>query len=82
MSSAFVTGAYGLLGSWLCRALLDRGVRVAVLQRDEAAALHLETAERGALRNADQLAFERVAPVVIRALDEVTAVAFLSVEQA
>jgi CDP-glucose 4,6-dehydratase len=35
--SAFVTGAYGLLGSWLCRALLDRGVRVAVLQRDEAA---------------------------------------------
>jgi len=35
--SAFVTGGYGLLGSWLCRALLDRGVRVAVLQRDEAA---------------------------------------------
>jgi CDP-glucose 4,6-dehydratase len=34
--SAFVTGAYGLLGSWLCRALLDRGVRVAVLQRDAA----------------------------------------------
>jgi CDP-glucose 4,6-dehydratase len=36
--SALVTGAYGLLGSWLCRALLDRGVRVAVLQRDEAPA--------------------------------------------
>jgi CDP-glucose 4,6-dehydratase len=36
MRSAFVTGAYGLLGSWLCRALLDRGVRVAVLQRDAA----------------------------------------------
>jgi len=35
--SAFVTGGYGLLGSWLCRALLERGVRVAVLQRDEAA---------------------------------------------
>ena len=37
MRSAFVTGGYGLLGSWLCRALLERGVRVAVLQRDEAA---------------------------------------------
>jgi CDP-glucose 4,6-dehydratase len=36
--SAFVTGAYGLLGSWLCRALLDRGACVAVLQRDEPAA--------------------------------------------
>jgi CDP-glucose 4,6-dehydratase len=36
--SAFVTGAYGLLGSWLCRALLDRGVRVAVLKRDDPAA--------------------------------------------
>jgi CDP-glucose 4,6-dehydratase len=37
VNSAFVTGAYGLLGSWLCRALLDRGARVAVLQRDVAA---------------------------------------------
>jgi CDP-glucose 4,6-dehydratase len=36
--SAFVTGAYGLLGSWLCRALLHGGARVAVLQRDVAAA--------------------------------------------
>jgi len=34
--STFVTGAYGLLGSWLCRALLDRGDRVTVLRRDEA----------------------------------------------
>ena len=53
-----------------------------LLQRDESAALHVETAERSALRNADQLAFERVAPMVIRTLDEVTAVALLSVEQA
>ncbi|HXE44139.1 MAG TPA: NAD-dependent epimerase/dehydratase family protein [Conexibacter sp.] len=32
--SVFVTGAYGLLGSWLVRALLARGDRVTVLQRD------------------------------------------------
>ena len=34
--SIFVTGAYGLLGSWLVRALLARGDRVVVLQRDRA----------------------------------------------
>jgi CDP-glucose 4,6-dehydratase len=34
--STFVTGAYGLLGSWLVRALLARGDRVTVLQRDRA----------------------------------------------
>ena len=64
--SAFVTGAYGLLGSWLCRALLDRGVRVAVLQRDEAAvtALALDGTEarctvvRGDVRDLELL--ERV----------------------
>jgi len=33
--NAFVTGAYGLLGGWLCKALLDAGVRVVVLKRDE-----------------------------------------------
>jgi len=32
--SVFVTGAYGLLGSWLVRALLERGDRVVALQRD------------------------------------------------
>jgi CDP-glucose 4,6-dehydratase len=32
--SVFVTGAYGLLGSWLVRALVQRGDRVVVLQRD------------------------------------------------
>ena len=31
---AFVTGATGLVGSWLTRALLDRGVQVTVLVRD------------------------------------------------
>jgi CDP-glucose 4,6-dehydratase len=47
VKSAFVTGAYGLLGSWLCRALLDGGARVAVLQRDVAAvsALALDATE-------------------------------------
>jgi CDP-glucose 4,6-dehydratase len=32
---AFVTGAYGLLGAWLVRALLDEGAAVTVLKRDE-----------------------------------------------
>jgi CDP-glucose 4,6-dehydratase len=42
-----VTGAHGLLGSWLVKGLLDRGVRVAVLRRDEPArsALALEGTE-------------------------------------
>lgn len=35
-SSVFVTGAYGLLGAWLTRTLVDRGDRVVVLQRDRA----------------------------------------------
>jgi CDP-glucose 4,6-dehydratase len=35
MSSVFVTGAYGMLGSWLVRALLERGDRVTVLRRDD-----------------------------------------------
>ncbi|MDQ6914375.1 MAG: GDP-mannose 4,6-dehydratase [Actinomycetota bacterium] len=45
--AAFVTGAHGLLGSWLVKALLERDVRVAVLRRDEPAqsALALEGTE-------------------------------------
>ncbi len=43
----FVTGAYGLLGAWLTRALVDRGDRVVVLQRDRAprSALLLDSIE-------------------------------------
>ena len=43
----FVTGAYGLLGSWLVRALLAGGDRVVVLQRDRSprSALLLEGVE-------------------------------------
>jgi CDP-glucose 4,6-dehydratase len=33
--SVLVTGAYGLLGGWLVRALLDRGAQVTVLHRDD-----------------------------------------------
>jgi CDP-glucose 4,6-dehydratase len=47
MRSVLVTGAYGLLGSWLTKALLDGGARVAVLRRDDApaSALTLEGTE-------------------------------------
>lgn len=47
MKSAFVTGAYGMLGSWIVKALLERGVKVVVLKRDIVAttALALEGTE-------------------------------------
>lgn len=35
--TVLVTGAYGLLGSWLVKALLERGARVVALRRDEPA---------------------------------------------
>jgi CDP-glucose 4,6-dehydratase len=35
--TALVTGAYGLLGAWLVRALLEGGARVVAIQRDEPA---------------------------------------------
>ncbi len=45
--TALVTGAYGLLGSWLAKGLLARGARVIVLRRDErpGSALVLEGTE-------------------------------------
>lgn len=47
-SSVFVTGAYGLLGGWLVKALLEQGARVTVLRRDRVAssALALEATEQ------------------------------------
>jgi CDP-glucose 4,6-dehydratase len=45
--NAFVTGAYGMLGHWVVRALLERGAHVVVLKRDEVAgsAIQLEGLE-------------------------------------
>jgi CDP-glucose 4,6-dehydratase len=40
--AALVTGAHGLLGAWLVKALLDEGVRVVAVRRDEPAASTLE----------------------------------------
>jgi CDP-glucose 4,6-dehydratase len=40
--SVLVTGAHGLLGSWLTAALLQGGARVAVIRRDEPAVTALE----------------------------------------
>jgi CDP-glucose 4,6-dehydratase len=46
--SVFVTGAYGLLGSWLVKALVGKGARTTVLKRDTvvSSALELEGTER------------------------------------
>jgi CDP-glucose 4,6-dehydratase len=41
--SVLVTGAYGLLGSWLVKGLLDHGARVCVIRRDEPALTALES---------------------------------------
>jgi CDP-glucose 4,6-dehydratase len=38
-----VTGAYGLIGSWLVRGLLERGARVCVIRRDQPALSALTT---------------------------------------
>jgi CDP-glucose 4,6-dehydratase len=47
--SVFVTGAYGLLGSWLVKSLEADGARVTVLKRDDTitSPLTLEGTERG-----------------------------------
>ncbi|WP_205698120.1 NAD(P)-dependent oxidoreductase [Conexibacter sp. SYSU D00693] len=47
MKRAFVTGAYGMLGAWMVKGLLDDGVDVVVLKRDRRAraALTIEGTE-------------------------------------
>jgi CDP-glucose 4,6-dehydratase len=40
--STFVTGAYGMLGGWLTKALLERGDAVTVLKRDDTPGTFLE----------------------------------------
>jgi CDP-glucose 4,6-dehydratase len=42
MTSVLVTGAYGLLGSWLVKALLEQDARIVVLRRDEPVTSGLE----------------------------------------
>jgi CDP-glucose 4,6-dehydratase len=67
--SVLVTGAYGLLGSWLVKALLERGARVVALRRDEPAISPLGllgVAERVDTINGDVCA----EGVVSRALNE------------
>ena len=46
--SVFVTGAYGLLGSWLVKSLIEQGARTTVLKRDSVvrSALVVEGTER------------------------------------
>jgi CDP-glucose 4,6-dehydratase len=46
--SVFVTGAYGLLGSWLVKSLIEQGARTTVLKRDAVvrSALVVEGTER------------------------------------
>ena len=46
--SVFITGAYGMLGYWMVRALLNRGARIVLLKRDEVtgSAIRLEGLEQ------------------------------------
>jgi CDP-glucose 4,6-dehydratase len=67
--SVFVTGAYGLLGGWLAKALLAHGARTIVLKRDLAAesALELDGTERRVTVVHGDI---RDGPLIERALNE------------
>ena len=64
--SVFVTGAYGLLGSWLVKALIERGARVTVLRRDSVGGVgadaggHRAAGRRGRRRRLRRGLIERV----------------------
>jgi CDP-glucose 4,6-dehydratase len=58
-----VTGAYGLLGTWLVKALLDRGAAVVVIRRDEPALSPL--ALMGLERSVDTVPGDILAPGLI-----------------
>lgn len=49
--TALVTGAYGLLGGWLTKALLEAGARVVTIRRDDAA--HSALARLGLIDHVD-----------------------------
>lgn len=67
--SIFVTGAYGLVGSWLVKALVQRGARVSALKRDAVAASPLEL--EGTERDVDVVRGDLCdAPLLERALAE------------
>jgi CDP-glucose 4,6-dehydratase len=67
--SALVTGAFGLLGSWLVKALLERGARVVALRRDEPALTSLELL--GLERRVDVVGGDICAPgLVLRVLGD------------
>jgi CDP-glucose 4,6-dehydratase len=69
MTSVLVTGAYGLLGSWLVKALLEQGVRVVVLRRDEPVISGLEA--MGLERHVDVVHGDVLGDgVIARALNE------------
>lgn len=67
--SVFVTGAFGLVGSWLVKALLDDGAHVTVLRRDAVAVSALEL-ERTVARVNVVHGDIRETPLIERALNE------------
>ncbi len=67
--SVLVTGGYGLIGSWLIKALLDGGARVVALRRDEPAVSSL--ALLGLAGSVDVVSGDICEPgLVVRALSE------------
>lgn len=87
MSRALVTGASGLVGSWLVQALHERGDEVVVVQRADPAAALARSAEvlRGDIRDPDlmaraaagtHIAFHLAGQVLVRAASRSPAATF------